>query len=303
MRRMSIAEHLQSADDGRVRPWPTALVELGAGVYAYIQAEGSSGISNAGVLIGEEDVTLIDTLVTSPRALAFREEFRRHTDLPVRRIIFTHHHIDHVVGTEHFLPATIIAQHRCREAMLETGLQFHHEFVKRRTQFADGVKPIRSLHLPTITFSHELLIQDGRRQIELRHFGTAHTVGDTVVHIPDARVLFVGDLLFYGVAPQPFQGVVGKWIGVIEKLLAYDVDVIVPGHGPITDRRGLRTMYDMLTFIYGVARRDFDAGLSPQQSLARMDVGPWSSWCELDERLPITVERCYAEFRSELDDI
>jgi cyclase len=300
---MTATEHVQFASDGRVAPWPTALLELGPGVFAYVQAEGSAGISNAGVLVGDDGVTVIDTLVTSPRALAFDEAFRRHTDLPVRRIVFTHHHIDHVVGTEHFLPATIIAQERCREAMLVFGTQFHHEFVKHRPQFADGVKPIRSLYLPDVTFHEQLNVYDGRRRIELRHFGTAHTIGDTIVYVPDARVMFVGDLLFYGVAPQPFQGVVGKWIAVIEKLLLYDVDAIVPGHGPVTDRRGLKSMHEMISRIYQHARREYDAGTPCDEALRRLDITPWNSWCELDERVPMTMDRCYAEFRGELDNL
>ena len=136
----------------------------------------------------------------------------------------------------------------------------------------------------------------------MRHFGTAHTIGDTIVYVPDARVMFVGDLLFYGVAPQPFQGVVGKWIAVVERLLQYDVDAIVPGHGPVTDRRGLSSMYEMLSHIYQHARRAYDAGTPLDEALRRLDIAPWSWWCELEERLPMTLERCYAEFRGELDD-
>jgi cyclase len=292
---------LQFSADGTVRPWATELIELAPDVYAYVQARGEAGISNAGAIAGPRGVTIVDTLATAPMAKSFLALLRQRTSLPVERTLFTHHHIDHVIGAQFFSRSPIIAQERCRDAMAESGVDAHRRWAIRRPQFAEGLKDVEDLVLPDVTFDSRMTFRIGERIVEFVHLGgTAHTVGDAVVYLPAERILFAGDLLFYGVFPTAFQGVVGRWIEVANELLTWDFDVIVPGHGPLSDKRGFAMMRDCLVSTYEQCRRFFNAGVSEGEAIARLDTGVCGSWAEREERVAANVLRCYAEFRGEL---
>jgi glyoxylase-like metal-dependent hydrolase (beta-lactamase superfamily II) len=102
-----------------------------------VQARGEAGISNAGAIVGPHGVTIVDTLATAPMARSFSTQLRRRTDLPVERTLFTHHHIDHVIGAQFLSRSPIIAHERCRDAMAESGVDAHRRWALRRPQFAE----------------------------------------------------------------------------------------------------------------------------------------------------------------------
>jgi len=137
--------------------------------------------------------------------------------------------------------------------------------------------------------------------VRLLHFGTGHTRGDVLVHLPEQRVLFAGDVAFFNVTPLAFEGHIGNWIAVCRRVLAIDdVDLIVPGHGPAGTTNDLRAMLGYLELVRESASRAFDAGASVEEAERAIDLGTYADWNE-PERLAANVARVYQELRGELD--
>ncbi len=117
------------------------------------------------------------------------------------------------------------------------------------------------LTLPTRTFSGRLTLDVGGRTVELIEVGPAHTAGDLLVHVPDANVVFTGDILFIGGTPIVWAGPIGNWIAACDLMLGMDVDVVVPGHGPVTDQTGVTAVRDYLAFVEREATERHAAGV------------------------------------------
>jgi glyoxylase-like metal-dependent hydrolase (beta-lactamase superfamily II) len=130
-----------------------------------------------------------------------------------------------------------------------------------------GIEPV----LPTRTFERELTLSVGDKRVRLLEVGPAHTRGDVLVHSPADRIVFTGDILFVEGTPIVWEGPVANWIRACERIEAMDVDVVVPGHGPITDRDGARRVREYLTFVREAARERFEAGLSAREAAHDID--------------------------------
>ena len=152
---------------------------------------------------------------------------------------------------------------------------------------------------PTRTFSGQLDLKVGDRDVSLIEVGPAHTAGDVLVHVPDARTVFTGDILFIEGTPIVRAGPVGNWIKACERILAMDVDTIVPGHGPLTDKAGVRAVADYLEHINREARARYDAGLDAETAArdiaASGGLGRFASWSDA-ERIVVNVDTLYREF-------
>src|SRR5262249_49372389 len=106
-----------------------------------------------------------------------------------------------------------------------------------------------TLKLPTRTFHDRLSLKVGDQDVHLIEVGPAHTKGDTLVHVPGRKTIYTGDILFIGGTPIIWAGPVSNWIKACDLMLAMDIDVVVPGHGPITDKSGIRQVRDYLSFV------------------------------------------------------
>jgi glyoxylase-like metal-dependent hydrolase (beta-lactamase superfamily II) len=155
----------------------------------------------------------------------------------------------------------------------------------------DEVRP----RLPDRTFGGALALAVGGRRVELIQVGPAHTLGDCLVHVPDERLLFSGDILFVDGTPIVWAGPVQRWIDACERILALDAAVIVPGHGPITDARGVRAVRDYLAYVRTEARKRFDAGLSARDAALDVALGDYAAWGDA-ERIAVNVATLYREF-------
>jgi cyclase len=147
---------------------------------------------------------------------------------------------------------------------------------------------------PTRTFSGSLDLDVGGRQVRLIEVGPAHTPGDVLVHAPDARVLFTGDILFIGAAPLVWEGPVSRCVAACDLILDLDVVAVVPGHGPITDKAGVQRVLDYLTYVEAEATARFEDGLSLEQAIASIDLGPFADMAE-HERIAANVLNVYEE--------
>lgn len=282
--------------------WKNGMIEVAAKVFAYVQASGidpagDTGISNSGLVVGQEGAVAVDALMVASMTRKLLTAIKKTTRKPIVRLINTHHHLDHTGGNRFFRGATIIASETCREA-LAPGFPPVPLLQRFMPRFAAEF-PLMRVVLPTATFRDHMVLYDGDREIHLWHPGTtAHTVGDTVVFLPKERVLFAGDIAFHYVTPLAFQGHIGNWIKVAGRLLKYDADVIVPGHGPIGTKKDLKYMRDYLVLVRREARKRFDAGIPPEAAAEDIRLGVYASWSDAERVLP-NVVRCYQEFRNE----
>ena len=139
----------------------------------------------------------------------------------------------------------------------------------------------------------------GDTVVEIIHLGVAHTWGDVLVYLPQSKVLFAGDVSFHYVVPFLHAGQPSRWLEVIDKILAMDVDVIVPGHGPIGGKRELAEMADYMKTLKREAKTRFDAGMSAGRAAAEISLGKFDNWIGR-ERIVLNTFRSYCEFNSTL---
>ena len=225
---------------------------------------------------------------------------------PIRQLVNTHANGDHCWGNELVEGAEIIASTACRDemvgdlqpddlaALLETpGLGPGSEYAKARM----GAFTFRGITLtpPTRTFDGELALDVGGRHVLLIEVGPAHTRGDVLAYLPEDKTVFTGDILFIDGTPIMWNGPVGNWIGACERMLEMDLDTVVPGHGPVTDKNGIRAVRDYLRYIESRAREFFDAGVSAADAAREITLGDYDSWGD-PERIAVNVDTLYREF-------
>jgi len=278
--------------------WKTEMIEIGPKVFTYVQATGETGISNSGLIVGREAAVAVDALMVPSMTRKLVAAIKKVTRKPVAKLINTQHHLDHTGGNSFFRNATVVSTEQCRAELLP-GFPPTPLLQRFMPRFADEFPKLKVV-LPTVTFQDHLVIHDGDREIRLWHPGcAAHTTGDAVAFLPKERVLFAGDLAFHYVTPLAFQGHVGNWIKAVTQLLAFDADVIVPGHGPMGTKQDLIHLRDYLTLVRREAKMRFDAGMPAEVAARDIKLGVYAQWREAERLLP-NVMRCYQEFRDEI---
>jgi cyclase len=287
---------------GPVPAWDIEFRKLAPNVYAYQQGGGPGklnlGVSNAGLIVGEDSLLVIDTLGAPLHAKSFIAAIRKaEPSKPFGRIVLTHHHQDHIVGLPFFPPTEIVAHEYCRQAML--GLTFPGPTWEKREGWADGGEP-RKIIPPATTINDRTTYYYGNTEVQVITMAPAHTYGDVVVYLPQYKMLFAGDIAFHWVAPFLNNGHATKWSEFVDKILDMDVDVIVPGHGPIGGKREIAAMKEYLTTLKGEARLRYNAGMSAGRACADIKLGKFESWIGAQDRMPLNIVRLYAEFSGTL---
>jgi glyoxylase-like metal-dependent hydrolase (beta-lactamase superfamily II) len=291
-------------------PWryEKGLHDVGNGCFAYLQPDGSWGLSNAGLVTSAGEALLVDTLFDLRLTQEMLDAMRAATPAASRigTVVNTHANGDHCYGNQLVADAQIIASRAGAAEMEELPPAVLAGLLRSaRGAGALGDYLVRCfgafefegiIHTPpTTTFDGELDLVVGDKQVRLIEVGPAHTRGDLLVHVPGDRVVFTGDLLFIEGTPILWAGPVGNWIRACDRILAMDVDVIVPGHGPITDRDGVRSVRDYLTHLRDEARRRYEAGIpaaDAARDIARADRAPLRD----AERIVVNVHTLYREF-------
>ena len=285
----------------RVIPYTRGLHELGDHCYAYLQPDGGWGWSNAGLIVGDGASVLVDTLFDLRLTGAMLEAMAPlRARAPISTVVNTHANGDHCYGNQLVAGTEIVASaataHEMREvspAMLaglsaapgEVGAMFRGFF--GAFDFA-GIE----LALPTRTFDGRLDLEVGGRLVTLIEVGPAHTRGDTLVHVPDARMVFTGDILFVGGTPIVWAGPLSNWIAACDRMLGMEVDTVVPGHGPVTDKQGVVAVRDYLAYIDAEATARFHAGLDAWDAARDIALGAFAALGERG-RVAVNVEAVY----------
>jgi cyclase len=158
------------------------------------------------------------------------------------------------------------------------------------------------LALPDETFAGELELNVGGRALTLIEVGPAHTRGDTLVHVVEDGVLFSGDILFSQAHPIAWAGPVSNWIAACDRILALDVDVIVPGHGPLADLDAVRELRAYFEYLYAEARACRAEGMTPLQAARSISLRRWADWGE-SERLVVNIANIYGELSPEAEQL
>jgi glyoxylase-like metal-dependent hydrolase (beta-lactamase superfamily II) len=248
--------------------------ELGDGCVAYLQPDGGWGWSNAGLIVGDGGSLLVDTLFDLRLTAAMLDDLTRFTQgAPVGSVVNTHANGDHCYGNreaaDRWPGVEIVASTAAAEEMPEVPPSMLAALNEApgevgdlfRSFFGDFHFDGIELVLPTRTFDDRLDLDVGGRAVELIEVGPAHTRGDVIVHVPDAKTVFTGDILFIGGSPIVWAGPLSNWIAACDLMLSLDVERVVPGHGPITDRGGVTEVRDYLAFVDEQATGRHDAGI------------------------------------------
>jgi cyclase len=283
------------------------LQEVGDGVYAYLQPNGSWGWSNAGLVADGEGTLLVDTLFD----LALTEEMLRAmrdavpAAVRIDTLVNTHANGDHCYGNQLLGDARIVASERTAAEMTELPPAAMAALVEQAPGMGElgaffldcfgafdfaGIE----LALPGETFSGELEMRVGDRELRLIEVGPAHTRGDTLVYAPAERVLFSGDILFAQAHPIAWAGPVSNWIDACERILAMDVGVIVPGHGPLAGLDDVRELKAYFEYLYAEARVRHGQGMTALQAARSISLERWAEWGD-PERLVVNIANIYSE--------
>ena len=267
---------------------PFKLTQVGPGVYAAIG--GPKAGSNAGFVIGDDGVLVVDSFFYPDAAKALRDEIRRITDKPIRYVINTHYHIDHVSGDAVFKAAgaTIIA-HRNVPGWIHTG--------NRHLMGGDAIPPdikaqIDALIPPDRTIDKAMVLMLGKRRVAIRPV-LGHTGGDLEVEVPDAKVMFTGDILWNHSTPNLTDATTSQWIVTLSDLERLPNEVFVPGHGDVATSRDVASLRQLFTDLREWttdARRQGLSGNTLQQSVAGKLRAQHGDWLYMDRGAPVLAD-------------
>jgi cyclase len=289
------------------------LHDLGDGCFAYLQPDGTWGWSNAGLIESRGETLLVDTLMGVALTGEMLDEMRRKVP-PAKKIgklINTHSNPDHVLGNQLVADAEIIAASATAEEIatmnpqgflnmaenwedMGEGGKFFYETMGSKFDFT-GVK----ITPPNSVFDGEKTIRVGDKTIHLIDVGPAHTKADTIVYVAEDRTVYTGDILFNESHPIMWAGPVGNWIKACDYILGLDVETVVSGHGPITDKTGVRSLKRYFEYIRDEARKRFEAGMTWEEAGRDIALDSFRDWAD-EERIVANVFALYREFGAEL---
>jgi len=283
------------------------LHELGDGLYAYLQPDGGWGWSNAGLITADGTSLLVDTLFDLKLTTDMLDAMGPVTERsPIEQAFNTHGNGDHWFGNS-LLPdgIPIVASAGAIEDMkaapaaavnvlfneLDLGPEFD-AFAARTMRKFDFASVIERLPTKSFKGRHELSVGD--REVRLIELGPAHTQGDSIAYVPDAGVVFTGDLLFIEGTPIMWAGPVSNWLAACEAIIELGARTIVPGHGPVTDESGVRDVQRYLAYVRDEATRRFEAGMDEHAAADDIDIGDFRDWGD-PERIAVNVATIYRE--------
>jgi glyoxylase-like metal-dependent hydrolase (beta-lactamase superfamily II) len=275
--------------------------QIGTGLYAYT-AEGDP---NSGVIIGDDSVMVIDAQATPVMAEDLIARVAKVTDKPIKYVLLTHYHAVRVLGASAFKGADIMASDVTRGLVGERGKQDMESEIGRFPRLFRAVESIPGLTWPNITFPDEVSVWLGRREVRIMHIGRGHTAGDVIAVVPDAGVVFSGDLVEYKSACYCGDAHFTDWPATLDHLAELQANALVPGRGaalttPQLVKDGIEMTSDFLSTLYGSVQESVAKGRSLKDAFdsARLAMDPkFKSFAIYEHCLPFNVSRAYDEAR------
>lgn len=292
-----------------IRPYRHGLTDLGNGSYAWLQPDGGWGWSNAGLVTDGDQALLVDTLFDKRLTGEMLTAMRRAEPAATERfewLVNTHSNGDHCNGNELVEGAEIVASRACAEEMSHESPAMMATLLERAPEMGEmgaffqhcfGAFDFRGIEqrLPTRTFEGELTVPVGDKTVHLKQVGPAHTAGDVLAWVPSERLVYTGDILFIEGHPILWAGPVQNWLDACDYIAGLDPECVVPGHGPITDIRGVQAVRDYLVYIRDQARVRYDAGMEVLEAARDISLADYDSWGDA-ERIAVNVSVLYKEF-------
>src|SRR6516165_1158313 len=242
---------------------------IGPDLYAFT-AEGDP---NSGIIVGDDGVMVVDAQATPVMAKGVIDRVRKVTDKPIKYVLLSHYHAVRVLGASAYEDAEILASGVTRDLIVERGQQDMDSEIGRFPRLFRAVESIPGLTWPGITFAKEMSVWLGKREVRIMHLGRAHTAGDVVAWVPDAQVVFSGDLVEYRSACYCGDAHFKDWPTTLDRLAALDAVALVPGRGAALASaekaaEGIAMTRDFLSTLYGSVQKSVAAGHSLKEAFA-----------------------------------
>ena len=289
------------ASQGDLTEKKTSFTEIGDGLYAFT-AEGDP---NSGVIIGDDSVMVIEAQATPRLANKVIEEIRKVTDKPISHLVLTHYHAVRVLGASAYGAPEIIMSDAARAMVVERGQEDWDSEFQRFPRLFEGHESIPGLTYPTTTFSDSMTVYLGNRRVDIMHLGRAHTAGDAVIWVPDAEVMFTGDIVEYHSACYCGDGHFADWGDTLENIAMFDPESIAPGRGNALVGRemvaaALESTLDFVESTYRPAAKVAAKGGSLKEAWEAVRAEcdeKFGDFAIYEHCLPFNVARAYDEAR------
>ena len=267
----------------------TELIELETGVYARLH----HGFTNAGFIVGDRGVLVIDSLRVPSFARDLIHDIRHMTDKPVQYVVDTHSHFDHAWGNEEFPEATIIGHENCYEEMVdvEWNAQWRDKVVSANDPWSEEAGLV-TITPPNLTFETSMRLYFGGRELHLRYFGKAHTGGDTLIHLPDDEIVFVGDVAQDGGIPYLGDSYPDEWPETDDRMVELPIERFMSGHGPVGEHAALVEARDFIHTLVGNIKKSIrdgqDEGAASTSAVDALSsrFGDWRGFEGLGDSIP-----------------
>ena len=273
--------------------------EIGPGLFAFT-AEGDP---NTGVVVGDDSVMVIDTQATPAMAQKVIDCIRSKTDKPIKHVVLSHYHAVRVLGASAYEPSEVLASDLTRQMIVERGQQDWDSEYGRFPRLFAAADSIPGLTWPTMTFATSMSLWLGKREVRLMHLGRGHTMGDIVAWVPDANVMFSGDLVEFHSACYCGDAHLKDWPRTLDRIAAFKPDALVPGRGAALSRgedvtAAIAMTRDFLTTLYGTVSDGVGDGRPLNETLAavREAMDPrFGDFAIYEHCLPFNVARAFDE--------
>ena len=275
--------------------------EIGDGLWAFT-AEGDP---NTGVIIGDDSVMIVEAQATPRLARKVMEKVREVTDKPIKFLALTHYHAVRVLGASAYGAENVIMSETARAMVAERGQEDWDSEFGRFPRLFQGHEEIPGLTWPTITFDGRMTVDLGNRRVELMQLGRAHTAGDIVIWVPDAGVMFTGDIVEDHSACYCGDGHFEDWGDTLDMIASYEPEAIAPGRGDALVGRAaveaaIESTRDFVQSTYRPVKRIVSRGgtLKEAWDAVRRECDPkFSNFAIYEHCLPFNVARAYDEAR------
>ncbi len=289
----------QFASAGDMTEKEISFTEIGCDLWAFT----AQGDPNTGVIIGDDSVMIVDAQATPRLANKVIEKIRSVTDKPIKYVVLTHYHAVRVLGASAYGASETIMSAKARAMVVERGQEDWDSEFGRFPRLFQGHESIPGLTWPTMTFTDAMTLYMGKRRVDLTFLGRGHTAGDIVAHVPDANVMFTGDLVEYHSACYCGDAHFADWPATLEAIKGYGLDAIAPGRGDALVgeemvNAALDNTADFVASTYKPIARVAQGGGSLKEAwdACRAACDPkFASYAIYEHCLPFNVARAYDE--------
>jgi cyclase len=303
------------------------LSKLAENVYAQVVSPDSDAVANAGVVILDHSVLVVDTHFTPEAGQNLLAAIRSLTTKPVRFVVNTHAHADHTHGNQVFADAQLIGSSAARRDVLQKDLpslnrtlavaqsqleklrsdmskekdsalaQRLREQIRSRESYLQTMSRLKII-APFITLEDSLTIQDGKQDVRVLFLGKGHTDGDVVVFLPASKIAFVGDLFFNEAIPNVQDASILEWMKTLESVLKLEADKFVPGHGAVGDKKDVQKFLAYFKDLQAWVKEAVDRGDSMEEATQNIELPPKYLSYRFQNFFPANVQKMYAELKA-----